>query len=293
VRPVGLTGNATGPGRPASGGPSSMPTPRTSEIGVKMGKPHVRVQIGPCVLHLGDCREGIGRLESVPDVTIADPPYGDTSLDWDVLSHGWQGLVPGNSLWCFGSMRYFLRAAECGAFSGWGLAQDVVWEKQNGSSFHSDRFKRVHELVVHWYRGEWRSVYHEPQFTNDATKRTVRRKKRPPHTGHIEEGHYVSEDGGPRMMRSVIYQRNCHGYAIHPTEKPVGLLEPLICYSCPPGGLVVDPFFGSGAVAEACILTGRRFVGWEIDTERFEDGCRRVERAWSDLMSRLPLAVSQ
>lgn len=51
-------------------------------------------------------------------------------------------------------------------------------------------------------------------------------------------------------MRSVIYLRNCHGRAIHPTEKPSALLEILIRTSCPEGGLVGDWFAGSGAAGK-------------------------------------------
>jgi site-specific DNA-methyltransferase (adenine-specific) len=94
------------------------------------------------------------------------------------------------------------------------------------------------------------------QTTPDATARTARRKQRPPHTGQIDAGHYLSHDGGPRLMRSVIYVRNCHGRAIHPTEKPSALLEILIRTSCPQGGLVGDWFAGSGAAGEACRLSG-------------------------------------
>ncbi len=66
-------------------------------------------------------------------------------------------------------------------------------------------------------------------------------------------------------MRSVIYLRNCHGRAIHPTEKPSALLEILIRTSCPEGGLVGDWFAGSGSGGEACRLSGRRYIGCEID----------------------------
>ncbi len=64
--------------------------------------------------------------------------------------------------------------------------------------------------------------------------------------------------------------------AIHPTEKPAALLEILIRASCPPGGLVGDWFAGSGAVGEACRLTGRRYLGCEIDAEMAERAQARI-----------------
>ena len=76
---------------------------------------------------------------------------------------------------------------------------------------------------AHWYKGDWSTIYHQAPTTPDATARAVRRKYRPPHTGHIEASSYVSEDGGPRLMRSVIAVHSMHGRAIHPTEKPLGI----------------------------------------------------------------------
>lgn len=227
-------------------------------------------------------------LEHGPfDMLLADPPYGGTSLDWDRRCEGWieaagQMLKPTGSLWVFGSMRFF---QEVGFGRRWQLAQDIVWEKHNGSAFHADRFKRVHEHACQYYLGTWAAVYNDVQRTPDATARTVRRKRRPAHTGHIEASHYTSEDGGPRVMRSVIYMRSRHGRAIHPTEKPSDLIEILIRTSCPPGGLVGDMFAGSGAAGEAAMRSARRYIGFEIDPEM-------AEKASARLSELLPLAVA-
>jgi site-specific DNA-methyltransferase (adenine-specific) len=77
-------------------------------------------------------------------------------------------------------------------------------------------------------------------------------------------------------MRSVIYVRNCHGRAIHPTEKPSALLEILIRTSCPQGGLVGDWFAGSGAAGEACRLSGRHYLGCETDAAMAERARSRI-----------------
>lgn len=225
----------------------------------------------PEIILSGDCRDRMPARGPF-DMILADPPYGDTSLAWDRRVEGWLALArgalaPTGSMWVFGSLRSFMATADRFADAGLRLAQEIVWEKQNGTGFHADRFKRVHELAVQFYPAEtaWRDIYNDVQTTPDATARTVRRKQRPPHTGQIDAGHYVSHDGGPRLMRSVIYLRNCHGRAIHPTEKPSALLEILIRTSCPEGGLVGDWFAGSGSAGEACRLSGRRYIGCEID----------------------------
>lgn len=233
------------------------------------------------LLH-GDCRELLARQpRGTFDACIADPPYGDTSLEWDSIVKGWvpavaRVLKPNASIWVFGSMRFLAQTFAELEGHGFRYSQDIVWEKQNGTGFHNDRFKRVHEHAVLFYRGAWADVHHEAQHTNDATARTVRRKTRPTHTGHIDAGHYVSEDGGPRLMRSVIYQRNEHGRAIHPTQKPLELLTPLIRYSVPPGGSLVVPFAGSASDLLAARIEGRSALGCELDPVHYRAAAQRL-----------------
>lgn len=222
-------------------------------------------------LYHADCADVLPFLAPV-DCVITDPPYGDTSLPWDVFTDSWVNLLPADQFWVFGSLRYLLRAD----FTGWKLAQDIVWEKHNGTGMANDRFRRVHEIAAHFYRGEWKDIYHQPVYTPDATPRSVRRKKRPAHWGEIGEGVYESQDGGPRLQRSVIYARSCHGNAIHPTQKPVEILRNLIEFSCPPGGTVLDPFMGSGSTGEATRELGRQFIGIERDPGYFAAASARL-----------------
>lgn len=213
------------------------------------------------------------------DLAIVDPPYAETSLSWDRWIPGLPDLVADatDSMWCFGSMRMFLRYAP--DFEGWKFGQDVVWEKHNGSGLHNDRFKRVHEHALHWYRGPWAEIYHETPKTLDATARTVRQKARPVHhQGATGPRIYTSRDGGPRLMRSVIYQQSMHGRALHPTEKPAGILAPLMSYACPPGGSVIDPTAGSGSTLAIARLTGRRAVGIEVDERYCEVAAQRLDQ---------------
>lgn len=220
-------------------------------------------------LYCGDALEIVKHLEPESfSAVVTDPPYNETSLEWDRWPTGWPSAVAhlSNSLWCFGSMRMFLEKR--GEFAGWNFSQDIVWEKHNGSSLHADRFKRVHECAAHFYRGKWADVFKAPVFTNDATARSLRRKVKPDHFGAVKgTAVYKSEDGGPRMERSVIFCRSCHGHAIHPTQKPEGIMRPLIQYSVPAGGLVLDPFAGSGTTLLVAKQEGRRSVGIERSPE--------------------------
>lgn len=223
---------------------------------------------------LGDCRDVLPTLEPASvDAVVTDPPYGVTSLAWDVPVGDWLPLVdralrPEGSLWVFGSLRSLaplIAQADVGDLGPWRFSHEIVWEKHNGSGFQADRFRRVHEFAAHFYRGEWAAVYKSPVVTMDATKRTLRRKRRPAHMGHIEASAYASHDGGPRLMRSVIRVRSEHGRADHPTQKPLGILRPLIEYACPAGGLVLDPFGGAGSTGVAAREVGRDALLIEVD----------------------------
>lgn len=238
-------------------------------------------------LILGDCRDVLPTLGKV-DVVFVDPPYGETNLQWDKRVVSWPSLLRSclkatGSMWVFGSQRMFLETAS--EFAGWRFAQDMIWEKHNGSGLHNDRFRRVHELVLQFYLEDaaWADVFKSPQFTYDAVARTVRKKLRPAHWHGATNGTtYQSEDGGPRLMRSVIYERSEHSRAEHPTQKPTGLIEPLLLYACPPGGIVLDPMMGAGSVGICAREQDRGFIGVEANEEYFDIACRRI----TDTLSR-------
>ena len=243
------------------------------------------VGYGRVEIRVGDCRELLRAMpaESV-DCVVTDPPYQQTSLEWDRWPDGWptevrRVLKPTGSMWVFGSLRMFMERRD--DFGGWRMAQDIVWEKHNGSSFHADRFRRVHEQAVQFYRDDapWSEVYKAKVVTLDAKARTVRKKAGPQrHLGSLaQDSLYQTEDGGPRLMRSVIAVRSMHGAAVHPTQKPLGIIQPLLQASCPPGGMVLDPFLGSGTTAIAALEHGARFIGMEAREDYVTIAMARVD----------------
>ena len=78
---------------------------------------------------------------------------------------------------------------------------------------------------------------------------------------------------------NLLKIKNPVGRKLHPTEKPVELMRILIENSTSPGDLVCDPFMGSGSTGIACLQSGRRFIGFEIDAAYFEIADRRISEA--------------
>ncbi len=228
-------------------------------------------------LYHGDMREVLPELAVRADACITDPPYGETSLAWDQWPTGWPALVAKytNSLWCFGSMRMFF--ANLGDFDGWRMSQDIVWEKQSGSGFAADRFRRVHEHALHFYVGAWSEVHHSAvrQTHHGVDKGTLIRTGSPEHTG--QTGSKAWQDDGTRLVRSVLRVQNMHQRSpVHPTQKPLGILAPLIEYAVPVGGLVLDPFAGSASTLLAARTLGRRAIGIEANEEYCEAAAKRL-----------------
>lgn len=236
--------------------------------------------------HLEDVLPSLGQFAAC----VTDPPYGQTSLSWDRWPTGWVDDVAEHtaSLWCFGTFRMFLeRQSEFGA---WKLAQDVIWEKTRATSVTTDRFRRRHEMLTHWYRGAWGDIYRDlPKVPSGRTtpQKSATPAKTDPTPGQRVYSFGLSQgwvDDGLRYMTSIITaatipSRDRKAAALNATQKPVPLLEPLIRYSVPEGGVVLDPFAGSASTGIAARNLGRKAVLIEAREEQCETAAARLSQS--------------
>ncbi|MEU1883410.1 site-specific DNA-methyltransferase [Streptosporangium sp. NPDC020072] len=236
-------------------------------------------------LYLGDCREILPALGVQADLVLTDPPYADTDLAWDVWPKGWVAAAASvsSSMWCFGSMRMFLRFGAEFEASGWKFSQDLIWEKNTGTNPMVDRFRRIHEHALHFYRGRWDAIRHAtPRIRHPGARIGVMSRQRQGRAGHL--GHYgpsIYVDDGTRLHNSVIHHPNMLGKGIHTTQKPAKVLQPLLMYGCPRGGLVVDPFAGSASTLWTAMQLGRRAIGIEGSEEILQRAVDTLEsRPW-------------
>lgn len=95
------------------------------------------------------------------------------------------------------------------------------------------------------------------------------------------------------ILQSIISHLRDHYNTIHPTQKPVKLLQLLLQLTTKEGDLVIDPFAGSFSTAEACMNLGLNFKGFEIDKEYFENGKKRIEAVGNNLFDSNRIKVIQ
>src|SRR5258708_2579275 len=132
---------------------------------------------------------------------------------------------------------------------------------------------RAHRFIEAWTQAGFRPVGH-----------MVFVKRYPSKTRFVRYQHeqaYLLAKGNPPLPRraiSDVQRLEYTGNALHPTQKSISALAPIIQAFTQPGDLVLDSFCGSASTCAAALLTGRRFLGVELDEEYFQVAVARIER---------------
>ena len=88
--------------------------------------------------------------------------------------------------------------------------------------------------------------------------------------------------GGTNVWRETAFSsgaKKTNGEKVHPTQKPIELIERIIKDSTKENDIVLDSFMGSGTTGVACVNTGRKFIGIELDEQYFEIAEQRINNA--------------
>lgn len=224
--------------------------------------------IEPGVILHGDCREVLKTLPSGSvDFVLTDPPYFVRYRDRSGRSiHNDGAGDAGNTLTAFAEIYRVLKPnALCVSFYGWQAVDAFM------NAWKTAGFTPVEHIV-------WRKRY---ASSTRFLKRT-------------HEQAYVLAKGRPSLPREPLADVQPWAYTgnrAHPTEKHVDVLKPVIEAFTEPGGVVLDPFSGSGSTAVAAALCRRRYVAIELEARY----CRHAESRLAGVaryLARAPQPIS-
>lgn len=235
----------------------------------------------------GDCLELMPRVPpGTVDLILTDLPYGMTDCDWDkvlpfqVLWWNYRRLLKPRGAVALTASQPF--ATDLGASCREWLKVEWIWDKVNRSTGFANARKRplkIHENVMVFYR---RQPTYNPQMTKGAPYVAKRPAGKKWIGMHGETGAHVTRNEGTRYPTTILrIPAAGHGEprGLHPTRKPVRLMEYFVRTYSDPGDLVLDNCMGSGSTGEACMRSGRRFLGMELDHGHFMTARARIRAA--------------
>ncbi len=230
----------------------------------------------------GNCLEKMKDIEDKSiDMILCDLPYGTTQNKWDSiipLDKLWEQycrVIKDNGAIVLFAQTPFDKVLGCSNLKM--LKYEWIWEKTSATG-HLNAKKmpmKAHENILVFYK---KLPTYNPQKTTGHT---------PVHsyTKHQDDGSnygktLIGISGGgstERYPRSVqVFKTDKQKEALHPTQKPVSLLEYLIKTYTNEGETVLDNCMGSGSTGVACINTNRNFIGIELDDNYFNIAKNRI-----------------
>jgi site-specific DNA-methyltransferase (adenine-specific) len=239
------------------------------------------------LLH-GDCLELMkGIPDNSIDMVLTDPPYGTTACKWDTVipfEPMWEQLkriTKDNGAIClFGSEPFSsnLRMSNIKMFK-----YDWIWEKDKGSNIGLSRKQplRKSELISVFYKKQPRYDYKGEKLEKEIRRVLPNRTSETASLSNAasmlgEARKYVTYTHKTKTNMLYFVRESQYGKSLHPTQKPVPLLEYLIKTYTLENETVLDFTMGSGSTGVACKNLNRKFIGIEKDDKYFEIARERI-----------------
>lgn len=228
-------------------------------------------------LHNADYLEILKQLpDKSVDMILTDPPYSMTALPWDKainLDTMWKEfnrVIKDNGVIAVFGKQPFTTKLIWNNIKN--FKQILVWKKQNidNPTQAKKRFCNITEDISIFYKKP-------PKFNPQG----IIKINKPVKQGRGKSLAQNQERPENVIQQYTNYPRNILEYnfdypRIHPTQKPVALLELLIKSYTKKGDLVVDPFMGSGSTGVAAKHLDRNFIGVELDVDSFNLATNRL-----------------
>ena len=249
-------------------------------------------------LYNGDCLEIMDKLIEegvVFDAIITDPPYGTTACKWDSiipLDDMWDRLnkliKPNGAIVLFGSEPFSsaLRMSNIKNYK-----YDWYWNKNNSGNILCAKYMplKVIENICIFSNGKCKYIPQMIERTEKEEKEFISKRgknytpKKSDMFSGIKSGAFIHTSSTKykypiNLLNFNARANECNNRVrVHPTQKPVELMEYLIKTYTNEGDLILDFTMGSGSTGVACMNTNRKFIGVELDENYFNIAKNRIE----------------
>lgn len=236
----------------------------------------------------GDCLEKMKDIaDKSIDMILCDLPYGTTACKWDVVipfEPLWEQykriIKPNGAIVLFGSEPFssYLRMSNIKQYK-----YDWIWEKDKGTNFalaNKQPLRKTENIIIFYKK--------QPFYNSQGEKLDKPYKHTLPISKSDSSGgageHNLNSNGTRKYAyythskkhNLLYFARESQVSSLHPTQKPVALLEYLIKTYTLEGETVLDNCMGSGSTGVACKNLNRNFIGIELDPEYFKIAEKRI-----------------
>ena len=228
----------------------------------------------------GDCLE---LMKDIPDKSIdmilCDLPYGTTQNKWDTviplndLWNQYKRIIKDNGAIVLFSQPPFDKILACSNLKM--FRYEWIWQKENSTGFLNAKKMplKIHENILVFYK---KLPTYNPQMRLGFKPYRCKQGRHTTNYGDYKRGHLTESNGERYPIDIINFQREV---SLHPTQKPVALLEYLIKTYTNESETVLDNCMGSGSTGVACVNTNRNFIGFELDENYFDIAKTRINNA--------------